>query len=378
VLGASKARSKLQALALTSAYILGMGLVFSLAGLSAALSGQAFGALLSSRWVLLGLFFFMALLAASMLGAFELRLPFSWTQRLGRLGSGGGLGAALLMGGAAGLLAAPCTGPILSGLLAYIAQRQAVWLGGVGLFLYAMGIGVPFFLVGVFAVRLPKGGRWMVAVKTFLGVVLAVFALGYLKDAWPAFEGVLAWLAHSLGGRATGLAVTGGVLFVAILWGGLRRNADRAFLLGVVLLAILLRFELPPSAELRGAPFVWEYRFSAREVSALSFDEVLQEARERGQPVLVDFFAQWCAACKELDKISFADARVQKEAERFVRVKVDGTLEGPQIEALYTRFSVRGLPTVAFVDSQGELLSKPRVEGFLGPRELLRRMQQVR
>ena len=377
VLGASEARSPLKAVGLSAAYVFGMGLVFSLAGLGAALSGQAFGTLLSSRWVLLGLSLFMGALAASMLGAFELRLPHAWTQRLGRMGGGGSLGGAFLMGGAAGLLAAPCTGPVLSGLLAYIAQRHAVWLGAAGLFIYAMGIGLPFFLVGVFAIKLPKGGRWMVGVKHFLGVVLAVFALGYLKEAWPVFDATLVWLAHNLGGRVAGLFLTGGALFVAILWGGLRRDADRVLVLGLVLLAMLLRFELPPPENARGAVLVWEHRFSAKEGTLSAFDEVLQKAKEEGKPVLIDFFAQWCAACKELEKISFADARVQQEAQRFVRMKVDGTREDAQVEALYGRFSVHGLPTVVFVDAQGKLLAKPRVEGFLGPRELLKRMQQV-
>jgi len=398
VLGASQARSKLQAIALSAAYVVGIGLIFSLAGLGAALSGQVFGTLLSSRWVQLGLFLLMAALAASMLGAFELRLPYAWTQRLGRLGGGGSLGGALLMGGAAGVLAAPCTGPVLSGLLLYIGERQAVVLGGLGLFVYAMGIGLPFFLVGVFALKLPKGGKWMMGVKYFLGLLLAVFALGYLKGAWPAFDSTVVWLAHSLGGRTVGLLVTGGMVFFALLWGGLRRNAEKAQeaqeaqsplrekrlqessykmpVLAMVLLAILLRFELPSAAVLPGAPFVWDYRFSAKE-SAFVFDEVLQKAKAEGQPVLIDFFAQWCAACRELDKITLVDARVVQEAERFVRIKVDGTLESKQIEALYARFSVRGLPTVVFVDAQGTVLSKPRVEGFVGPRELLRRMRQV-
>jgi len=399
VLGASQTRSKAQAVALSAAYILGMGLVFSLAGLGAALSGKALGTLLSSRWVLLGLFFFMAALAASMLGAFELRLPYAWTQRLGRLGGGGSLWGALLMGGVAGLLATPCTGPVLSGLLAYIAQRQALWLGGGGLFVYAMGIGLPFFLVGVFAIKLPKSGPWMVGVKYFLGLVLAVLALGYLKEAWPPLDSTLVWLAHNLGGRTPGLLVTGGMVFFAILWGGMRRNAENAEdaksvhkplqerklnessykipVLAMLLFGVLLRFELPSSAAFQGASFVWNHHFSAREGTLSEFEAVLQKAKEGGQPVLIDFFAQWCAACRELDKISWVEAKVQQEAERFVRIKVDGTVDTPKTGALYERFSVRGLPTVAFIDSQGKVLSKPRVEGFLGPRELLRRMQQV-
>jgi len=382
VLGASKARSKAHAVGLVSAYILGMGLVFSLAGLAAALSGQAFGFLLSSPWVLLGLSCFMAVLAASMLGAFELRLPQAWTQGLGRMGGGGGLWGALLMGGAAGLLAAPCTGPILSGLLAYIAQRQALGLGGVGLFVYAMGLGLPFFLVGVFALKLPKGGLWMLGVKYFLGLILAVLALNYLQSAWPAFDAAVVWFTHNLG-RKAGLFLVGLVMLIGILWGGVIHysrggwGGEGRAVLGMLLLAMFLRFELPPEKGGQETPFVWSHVVSAKVPSAVDFDEVLLEAKEGGRPVLVDFFAQWCGACKELDKISYADARVQKEAERFIRIKIDGTLENPQIEALYDRYKIRGLPTVIFINPQGKPLSKPRIEGFLGPRELLRLMQQV-
>ncbi|MCL2258717.1 MAG: thioredoxin family protein, partial [Proteobacteria bacterium] len=379
VLGATKARSKVQAVGLTAAYIAGMGLVFSAAGLMAALSGQAFGFLLSSRWVLLGLACFMALLSASMLGFFELSLPYAWAQRLGRIGGGGGLWGALLMGGAAGLLAAPCTGPILSGLLAYIAQHQALGLGAVGLFIYAMGIGVPFFLVGVCALKLPKGGRWMGWVKYFFGVVLAVLALNYLKGAWPALDSVVVWVAHSLG-RPLGLALAGVLVFLAIIWGG-RQSPEKGraewAILGMLLVAIFMRFELPPEKGVLQSPFVWDYLFSAQSHSMAGFDEALLQAKEEGRPVLVDFFAQWCVACRELDKISYADAKVQREAERFIRIKVDGTRESKQIEALYERFSIQGLPTVIFISPKGELLSRPRMEGFLGPREVLRLMQQV-
>ena len=145
--------------------------MFSALGVFAALSGRAFGSVLGNTWVIVGLAVFMAVLASSMFGAFELALPSSLATKLNGVGGGGIIGA-LLMGSVAGFLAAPCTGPVLTGVLAWVSQTRDPVLGGGLLFIYALGIGVPFFLIGVFTMRLPKSGVWMEWVKSVFGIAL--------------------------------------------------------------------------------------------------------------------------------------------------------------------------------------------------------------
>ena len=192
VFGARQADSKARAFILTAAYVVGMGLVFATLGVAAALSGKAFGSVLGNNWVIVGLAGFLVVLASSMFGAFDLALPPGLAVKLNNVGGGGFIGA-LLMGSVAGFLAAPCTGPVLTGVLAWVSRTQDPFLGGLLLFIYALGIGVPFFLIGVFTVRLPKGGVWMEWVKSVFGIALLALAASYLRDAFPLRSKCAQW-----------------------------------------------------------------------------------------------------------------------------------------------------------------------------------------
>jgi len=418
--GARKTETRGRAVLLTSAYVVGMGLVFSILGVIAARTGQAFGSLLGDPRVAVGLAILLVLLASSMFGAFELSLPPGLMQRLNSVG-GTGLAGAFLMGSVSGFLAAPCTGPVLAALLAFVAKTQSTALGGSLLFLYALGIGVPFFLIGVFAMRLPKGGVWMEWVKSILGIALLALAANYLKDAfWPLRQS-LAGLAGEIGRHpsawAAGLAVTLGILIGAIHRSFGRRAQE--FVLksvGVLLVtgAIVLRIaalDAPASGQmwstlclnrqqgervlstLSDAFWVkvcmantqptlrWDTNFpdgSRRSVSL--FDAALDQARRERRPVMVDFSAEWCAACKELERHTYVDPTVLRQMKdaRFLTVKVDGTNELDEVNQLYERYGVTGLPTVLFIDSQGKVLEQPRVTGFLGPDKFLVQLKKVR
>ncbi|WP_349256547.1 protein-disulfide reductase DsbD family protein, partial [Hyalangium sp.] len=247
VFGARKAEGRGKALALTSSYIVGMGVVFSALGVLAAKTGQAFGSLLGNPVVVTGLAVFLLVLASSMFGAFELALPPSMQQRLTSVG-GAGVAGAFLMGSVSGFLAAPCTGPVLTGLLAFVAKTANTTLGAGLLFIYALGIGVPFFLIGVFTVRLPRGGVWMEWVKNVLGIVLVALALSYLRDAFPWARETVKDAAAQLG-RMPGAFLAGAVAAVGVLLGavhlsfkaGAREFAIKAVGVGLVVLAITVR-----------------------------------------------------------------------------------------------------------------------------------------
>lgn len=383
VFGARQASGRAQALLLTSAYVVGMGVVFSALGVFAALSGKAFGSMLGSSWVVVGLALFLAVLASSMFGAFELALPSSWATRLSTVGGGGVLGA-LLMGSVAGFVAAPCTGPVLTGVLAWVARSQDPVVGAALLFVYALGIGVPFFLIGVFTVRLPRGGQWMEWVKSVFGIALLALAASYLRDAFGGFGALVSGLGEALG-RSTGLAVASALAFVGVLSGAVhfsfkegRQWAPKGLGVLALLAAFLLRVGLPEEARAEEGPLRWAMVFNAEaERSATPFEAALAQAKADCKPVLIDFFAEWCAACKELDRDTYTARPVVAEAQRFVNIKVDGTMDHEVLEGLYQRFGVQGLPTVAFVDPSGRVLDDPKVVGYLPPDRFLAEMQKV-
>jgi thioredoxin:protein disulfide reductase len=378
------ASSRGRAVLLTSTYVVGMGLVFAALGVAAARTGAAFGAILGNPVVVLGLAAVLLVLAASMFGAFEVALPHGLLQRLSGVG-GAGVAGAFLMGSVAGFLAAPCTGPVLTGLLAFVAKSQDTLLGAGLLFVYALGIGVPFFLIGAFAVQLPKGGVWMEWVKSLLGVMLVVLAASYVKDAFPALRNGLHGLAAGLGMRG-GVGVAAALAAVGVLLGAIHRSfsagaveaALKGFGVALLAVAVLLRVGSLDAAQPADRVLRWELTWAGEPGSPTAVDRALLAARASGKPVMIDFFAEWCAACKELDRDTYVAPAVISEAERFVRIKVDGTNGQDSLDALYSRFGIEGLPTVAFVSSRGEILEHPRILGFLGPDEFLEEMRRVR
>src|SRR5262249_44936269 len=153
-------------------------------GVVAAATGSVFGRVMANPWVIGGVAIVFLIFAASMFGAFEMALPASWQARLSQVG-GKGFAGALAMGLVAGIMAAPCTGPVLGAVLTYVATTQKLALGGTLLFVYALGMGLPFFVLGTFAVSLPKSGPWMEAVKSVFGIALILLALYFLKDVLP-------------------------------------------------------------------------------------------------------------------------------------------------------------------------------------------------
>lgn len=385
VFGARKADSRGRAFLLTTAYVVGMGAVFSALGVFAALSGKAFGSVLGNSWVIVGLAVFLVVLASSMFGAFELALPTGLATKLNNVGGGGVIGA-LLMGSVAGFLAAPCTGPVLTGVLAWVSRTQDPVVGAGLLFTYALGIGVPFFLIGVFTVRLPKGGVWMEWVKSVFGIALLALAASYLRDAFAPFGGLVNAAATTLGkGGAVALAAVLAFVGVAIGAVHLSFKEGKQWIpkgLGVtaLLIAFLVRMASPAPAVQPGGEesFTWHLTFDAHKTnSAEPFETALAQAKHDCKPVLIDFFADWCAACKELDQHTYIDKGVAAESQRFIRIKVDGTEDHDVLEALYERFGIQGLPTVAFVDPMGQVLDNPRVTGFLPPEKFVQEMQKV-
>jgi thiol:disulfide interchange protein DsbD len=395
VFGARQAESRGKAALLTTSYVVGMGIVFSALGVTAAMSGKAFGSALGHPAVAIGLAVFLCALAASMFGAFELALPAGLTQKLSQVG-GGGLVGALLMGGVSGFLAAPCTGPVLAGLLAYVAKTQNAPVGAGLLFIYAMGIGLPFFLIGVFAMRLPKGGEWMEWVKSIFGIALLGLAAMYVRDAFAAARGGMATAAAQLGSVPgawiAGLAVALGCVLGAVhltFKGEQSEFLRKALAVAMVVVALVLRagaLNAPAEGVLwaklglthpQDAALAWDFKYAGEGGGVGRFDGVLAHARAEHRPVMIDFGADWCAACMELERETYVAPQVVQASKCFTNVKVDGTNEGREIDTLYQRYGVEGLPTVIFVAGDGRVLDHPRITGFLPPERFLAEMERV-
>jgi thiol:disulfide interchange protein DsbD len=339
---------------LASAYVLGMGAMYASLGIVFGLIGKQFGSILANPWVVIPIVGVYLAMAASMFGAFDLNLPASWQARLNQVG-GKGYGGAFGMGLVGGLTAAPCTGPFLIGILGYVASTRNVAAGGSLLFVYALGMGVLFLVVGAFAASLPKSGRWMEAVKSFGGIALLGVSLYFLRPILPAVT--------EIGGPDT-LTLIGAVALIAV---------------GVALGAIHLSFHdvwavrarkgLGVLATVAGIGLGLNWVLIVKLPWVYDETAAFTQARAEGKGVMIDFAADWCAPCIELEH-TFASSEVYDElARNYVLLKFDVSKGTDEDEARQEKWSAETLPAVVFADAAGKELG--RVDQYLPPEDFL-------
>ena len=357
VFGAKQAKRS-EGVLLSLAFVLGIAAMFVPMGVVAGMTGSFFSAVLQNRWVIVGISAVFLAMAASMFGAFELTLPGSLTNKLAEMG-GIGYKGAFLLGLVCGLIAAPCTGPVLTGILLWIGNTKNAGLGALAMAAFSLGLGAPFFAVGAFAVQLPKSGHWMVHVKSGLGIVLVVVALYFLNNTFGFANSLVS---GSLGFAAAALLV----VVLGVLLGAVHREFGEPGLGVKVAKGLGIAF-------VAGGLFL-SVEAAIKPADVVTWEHQLEAARGRAQrenrPMLVDFGAAWCAACKELDKVTFSSPMVAPEMARFVNVKVDATnQDDPAVEAALASFKVRGLPTVVLFDSHGK--EAARYNDFIPPERFL-------
>jgi thioredoxin:protein disulfide reductase len=368
VFGAQEAKSRAQGAALSAVFVLGMAVLFTVLGVGAAKSGALFGSLLSNKYVVGFIAAVLLGLAASMFGAYELALPSSLNNRLATVG-GIGYGGAFTLGLVTSLIAAPCTGPVMSALLIYIATTGNVFLGSAMMFTFALGLGVPFFLVGTFAVNLPKGGSWMLGVKWFFGVMLTVLALYFLRTAVPS-------LASFVRRDTTFLGMSLALLAVGVVLAGVHVAAERRKS-PIAHFSKPMKLTSAPLAIVGGFVLVAWFLTPKAQLKWLDSEELgVQTAQTSHRPMIVDFGASWCGACNELATHTFADEQVREEAGRFVAVRVDATDDdNPQVTKIKDKYRVVGLPTVVVLDSSGQ--EKVRFNEFVPAERFLTAIKAV-
>lgn len=337
--------------ALSSLYVLGIAITYSALGVFSALSGRLFGAWLQHSAVL---FFFAALMlvmASSMFGLFELRVPQFISNR-----SGGqsGLGGALTMGLVIGIVAAPCVGPFVISLIALVSSLQSPFLGFLMFFVLALGLGVPYLFLGIFsssASALPRSGMWMVQVKRAMGFILIAMAFYFLRP-------VIGEVAFQYGVAASLLVGAAFLFFFS------RSQGATVWRIGIAVLLLVagVAFAIPKQ---HGPGVQWE-KYDAKKVAA---------ARDAGKPVVIDFYADWCLPCKELDEKTFTHAAVIGELDRFVRLKADMTVPNDELAGQY---SLVGFPTIVFLDPQGQEVKDARLTGFEPAPQFLARAKGIR
>lgn len=318
---------------LASMYVLGICITFSALGVAAALSGSLFGAALQEPVVLGGIALLMVALALANFGVWRFRLPSGLMQVAGR--SSEGAAGALFMGLTMGIVGAPCIGPVVAALLLFVGARQSVPLGLALFFVLGLGLGLPYLALATMASRirrLPRGGEWLAWVEGVFGFVLLGLALHFATPLLPAWIVTTAW--------ALVIAAAGVVLGVLRPIGGpgvrvVLRVAGVAAVAWGVLGAVR-----PEGA----SPIDWAPYSEAR----------LAEARDARRPVFIDFQAEWCLPCREMERTTFRDGAVVRAAERYVMLKADVTEQDETAEAVMKRFAVPGVPTYLVFDRTGE------------------------
>jgi thiol:disulfide interchange protein DsbD len=346
VFGGRGGTSRGRAFLLATAYVAGIAIMFGALGTTFALLGKAFGTFLANPFVVVPLVLFFFAMAASMFGAFDLALPAALHHRFSTVG-GRGYGGAFLMGLVGGLIAAPCTGPPLAGILAYVATTRDVPHGFLLLVTYAVGIGVPFWAIAGFSMQLPRSGPWMSSVKSVFGVALIVAGLYYLRPIVPGLAHFTlhsrAFLVGTLAAIAFGIAL--GAIHLSFSSGATKAVRKAA---GIVLcvggLLGFINYLLTPAIHIE-----W-LRSEPAAVAA---------AHAQSKPLLVDFMADWCLPCQEMDVKVFAHPDVAPTLSDFVLLRIDLSRENEDesLPAIKAKYHVETLPAVRIASADGRLLA---------------------
>ncbi len=337
--------------------------MYSLLGLVAALSGSIMGAWLQNPIVIIFVALVMVALATSMFGLWEIRMPqalanFAGKNRSGYIGT-------FLMGLTVGFIAAPCIGPFVLALITLVAKMANPYLGFLMFFALALGLGLPYLLLGIFTSslnKIPKSGGWMVWVRNLFGFVMLAMAVYFLN---PLISNeIVYWALMGI------LAVGAGIYsFVdkntSISNPGLFNSIKKVVALILILFGLYIGWPRQATPE---SSLAWKHYTP----------EIYQDAITNGKPTVMDFYADWCLPCKELDKFTFSDSRVKEISDQFNLIKVDLTSNSdPQVREIRKKFNIKGVPTIILIDKNGKIRQDLSFVGFLKADEFIKRLNNL-
>ena len=360
VLGRGKLSHR-RALGLAFIYVQGMALTYTLLGLVVASAGLQFQAAMQHPYVLIGLSVLFVALALSMFGLYTIQLPSSlqtWLNNLSNKQRGGSSLGVFAMGAISGLVCSPCTTAPLSGALLYVAQSGDLLTGAIALYALALGMGIPLMLVAVFGNKLlPKAGNWMDRVKTLFGFILLAAPIFLLERILPSVWATGLW-------SALGVATFGWLYHVknSLPFGGWKQSV-----IGIV--AVLGLFaSAQPALHYYFAAETNQSQNKVEFIKVSNVDQLTQQlaiAKQAGKPVMLDFYADWCVACKEFEKYTFHQPEVEVRLKDFVLLQADVTRNQIEDIALLKEMQVLGLPTIEFWAPDGSRVVNGRITGFM-------------
>ncbi len=383
IVGRSSHPTKMYGFILSLAYVLGMALTYAAIGVAAGLSGTLLSSALQTPWALGSFAAVFVLLSLSMFGFYELQLPAALQSKLTNTSNrlhGGHLSGVFVMGALSAVIVSPCVAAPMAAALLYIGQTHDAWLGGTALFALAMGMGLPLLLIGASAgALLPKAGAWMEAVKRFFGVLMLALAIWLISTLIPLSIQMLLWGA---------LLVLSAIYMHAL--DALPNNASgwQKLWKGIGILALLLG-----SAYLIGAlsgardilrPLAALGNGQAEAAATLQFVRVKNVAeldgriaQANGKTVMLDFYADWCISCKEMERYTFTDAKVQAKLKNAVLLQIDVTANSDEDKVLLKRFELFGPPAILFFDAQGREQDGHRMIGYQDAKQFLQLLKSV-
>jgi thiol:disulfide interchange protein DsbD len=365
-IGSQSRGNKLKGFYLSLWFVLGLGIVYSLLGLVAAATGSIFGATFQNPVVVVVIASIFILMGLSLAGLFEIPVPSSISAKVQAGGFKSQVIGSLIIGGVAGIIAAPCAGPVLIAILSWISQTRNLVLGFLVMFTFSLGLGVIFVLVGTFTgiiSSLPKGGKWMSTIKNIFAILLIIGGILVLGMIVPDWLYLRLW-----GIFLVGISIFMG-LFKPLEDDNARKKFAKLIMVIVLLWGVLLFFisfipaDFTPtqSKEITSkAGLNWIY----------NLDEGKTIALQKTKMVMIDTYADWCVACKELDKYTFSDPEVMKILNNMVLVKLDFTRRTKDNETLRKSLGVIGMPTIIFLNSQGKEIK--RFSGFRDKNQFLK------
>lgn len=336
-------------------YVLGMAITYSAVGVITALSGAVFGSLLQNPVVIIAIVLIFLVLSLSMFGVYEFKLPDSWVAKAG--GAKNGMFGAFFMGLTMGIVAAPCIGPFVLGLVTYVGAKGDPFYGFTLFFFLAVGLGTPYLILALFSGKiksLPRAGMWMESVKHIFGLLLLGMAIYFLLPVLPK--------------SVSGYFIPVFLILSAVYLIFFEKSSDnikifRTIKVIISLLMVVVSIYLMVPSE--GNKQEWK-----------SYDQTEFQSAINGDKIIMDFYADWCIPCKELDAITFSDPEVQKLLGEYQRFKVDMTVAlSDETEKIRNEFKIVGMPTIIIFTSRGE--EYRRITGFISPEEFIDILKKV-